>query len=398
MIGIDRDPAAIEFARARLVRYGSRFTGLHGDHRDVVALLRAVDVVVVDAVLADLGDFVLSARRPLARICVLDGRTARHANGPGIERAVGRETSWRRSQAPALRDLIATWGEGGSRDAIARAIVRRALRAAGSSRRASWRASWRRWPDRRHGAFESIPQRARSRRSASRSTTRSKGCRRSSPEPCPCSAAAEGLRSSRSIPLRIARSRRRCAASLTAASVRRGCRFAAAAGRTSSVWSHRAPSFRGPPKSRSNPRARSAKLARRGEVVMNRTAPATDRGWRNSALHREADNRYARWVVKLVLGAAIALAPLAVYLRADDVLRGNELRHRRPARPRGWLIDAERRLTIEKAVTESLRLSRSARASSWARTPGRPRASLSSLKRSSGGLRRPETPPSRPAR
>jgi hypothetical protein len=87
---------------------------------------------------------------------------------------------------------------------------------------------------------------------------------------------------------------------------------------------------------------------------MNRTASVPERGWRNSTLHREADNRYAGWVLRLVLGAAIALAPLAVYLLrtmsyvetsyAIEDLRGREAR----------LIDAERRLTIEKAVMESL--------------------------------------------
>jgi hypothetical protein len=87
---------------------------------------------------------------------------------------------------------------------------------------------------------------------------------------------------------------------------------------------------------------------------MNRPASATDRGWRNSAVHREVDNRHAVWVFKLVLGVAIALVPLAAYLLqtmsyvktsyAFEDLRGAEAR----------LIDAERRLTIEKAVLESL--------------------------------------------
>ena len=87
---------------------------------------------------------------------------------------------------------------------------------------------------------------------------------------------------------------------------------------------------------------------------MNRPASASDRGWRNSAVHREVDNRYARWVIRLVLGAAIALSPSAVYLLrtmsyvetsyAIESLRVREAR----------LIDAERRLTIEKAVMESL--------------------------------------------
>jgi len=87
---------------------------------------------------------------------------------------------------------------------------------------------------------------------------------------------------------------------------------------------------------------------------MNRPATASDRGWRNSPVHREVDNRHARWVFKVVLGVAIALAPLAVYLLqtmsyvetsyAIEDLRLQEAR----------LTNAERRLSIEKAVIESL--------------------------------------------
>jgi hypothetical protein len=87
---------------------------------------------------------------------------------------------------------------------------------------------------------------------------------------------------------------------------------------------------------------------------MSRTASATDRGWQNSTVHREVDNRHALWLVKVVVSVAIALVPLAVYLLqtmsyvetsyAIEDLRGAEAR----------LTDAERRLTIEKAVMESL--------------------------------------------
>jgi len=87
---------------------------------------------------------------------------------------------------------------------------------------------------------------------------------------------------------------------------------------------------------------------------MSRPATASDRGWRNSAVHREVDNRHARWVFKVVLGVAIALAPLAVYLLqtmsyvetsyAIEDLRRQEAR----------MNNAERRLSIEKAVIESL--------------------------------------------
>ena len=87
---------------------------------------------------------------------------------------------------------------------------------------------------------------------------------------------------------------------------------------------------------------------------MSRASTASDRGWRNSTVHREVDNRHARWVAKVVLGVAIALAPLAVYLLqsmayvetsyAIENLRGQEAR----------LNDAERRLSIEKAANEAL--------------------------------------------
>ena len=87
---------------------------------------------------------------------------------------------------------------------------------------------------------------------------------------------------------------------------------------------------------------------------MHRPASASDRGWRNNAVHREVDNRYARWVIRLVLGASIALAPLAVYLLrtmsyVETIYAIEALRVRE-----AQLIDAERRLTIEKAVMESL--------------------------------------------
>jgi 16S rRNA (cytosine1402-N4)-methyltransferase len=123
VIGIDRDPAAIEFARARLARFGDRFTGLLGDHRDVVTLLRDAGVVVVDAVLADLGissyqlddpsrGFAFSTDGPL------DMRLDPGGNGPSAADLVAT------LDASALQDIIATWGEERIAGRIARAIVR----------------------------------------------------------------------------------------------------------------------------------------------------------------------------------------------------------------------------------------------------------------------------------
>ncbi len=123
LIGIDRDPAAIGFARARLARFGDRFTSLLGDHRDVVTLLHGIDVVVVDAVFADLGissyqlddpsrGFAFSTDGPL------DMRMDQGSSGPSAADLVAT------LDASALRDIIATWGEERLAGRIARAIVR----------------------------------------------------------------------------------------------------------------------------------------------------------------------------------------------------------------------------------------------------------------------------------
>ncbi len=87
---------------------------------------------------------------------------------------------------------------------------------------------------------------------------------------------------------------------------------------------------------------------------MNRIAKASTRGWQNSAVRREVDNRHARWVFRLVGGVALALAPFAVYLLqtmsyvqtsyAIESLRGREAR----------LLEAEHRFSIERSVIESL--------------------------------------------
>lgn len=87
---------------------------------------------------------------------------------------------------------------------------------------------------------------------------------------------------------------------------------------------------------------------------MSSFAAQPARRWRNNAVHREVDNRHARWVWKVVLGVAIAVTPFAAYLLqtmtyvqtsyAIEDLRVQETR----------LFEAERRLRIERATLESL--------------------------------------------
>jgi len=120
VIGIDRDLAAIAFARARLARFGDRFVALRGDHREIASLVQGVKV---DGILADLGissyqlddpsrGFSFSSDGPL------DMRMDPQSGGPSAADLVAT------LDAAELKRLIATWGEERFAGPIARAIVR----------------------------------------------------------------------------------------------------------------------------------------------------------------------------------------------------------------------------------------------------------------------------------
>lgn len=122
VVGIDRDPEAIAFARERLSRYGDRFVALRGDHREIVALLRGAGIGTVDAVLADLGISSLqldAAARGFAFAIPgpLDMRMDPTSTDPTaadlLEALDERE----------IADLIARYGEERQARRIARAIV-----------------------------------------------------------------------------------------------------------------------------------------------------------------------------------------------------------------------------------------------------------------------------------
>jgi 16S rRNA (cytosine1402-N4)-methyltransferase len=123
VIGIDRDPAAIAFARGRLARFHLQFLPLLGDHGNLVELLHGIDVVVVDAVLADLGISSLQLDDPSRGFAFstdgpLDMRMDPESNGVSAADLVAT------LDEPGLRDVIATWGEERLAGRIARALVR----------------------------------------------------------------------------------------------------------------------------------------------------------------------------------------------------------------------------------------------------------------------------------
>src|SRR3979490_3551346 len=55
VLGIDRDDVALELARMRLARFGSRFRAVHGDFRDITRVLANAEVKHARGILADLG-------------------------------------------------------------------------------------------------------------------------------------------------------------------------------------------------------------------------------------------------------------------------------------------------------------------------------------------------------
>ena len=123
VIGIDRDPGALALARRRLGRFGNRLITIQGDHRDLVALLHGAGVVVVDAVLADLGVSSAQLDDPRRGFSFLaDGPLDMRMDPDG-----GGETAAdlvARLDEPELREVLRTWGEERMAARVARAIVR----------------------------------------------------------------------------------------------------------------------------------------------------------------------------------------------------------------------------------------------------------------------------------
>src|SRR5512144_3270016 len=55
VVGVDRDPAALELAGARLAPFGDRFTPVHAVYDELPEVMGELGLASVDAVLFDLG-------------------------------------------------------------------------------------------------------------------------------------------------------------------------------------------------------------------------------------------------------------------------------------------------------------------------------------------------------
>ena len=121
VIGIDRDPDALEQARGALSAYGDRVSLVHSDYRNLVAVLDACGIDMVDGVLADLGVSSMQLDAPdrgfsFRRDEPLDMRMDRSSGATAADMlaAVDERT---------LADVIYEFGEERHARRVARAIV-----------------------------------------------------------------------------------------------------------------------------------------------------------------------------------------------------------------------------------------------------------------------------------
>src|ERR1043166_9402216 len=55
VIGIDRDPAALDYSRKRLAHFGDRFQAFHANYQDINQVLKQAGETKASGILADLG-------------------------------------------------------------------------------------------------------------------------------------------------------------------------------------------------------------------------------------------------------------------------------------------------------------------------------------------------------
>lgn len=121
VVGIDRDPAALDRARERLAPFGDAFQGVLGNFRDIRRLLDELGIERVDGALVDLGVSSMQLDTPGR------GFSFRHAGpldmrmGPDAESL---EELLHRVDAKELTRIISRYGEERWAGPIAKAILR----------------------------------------------------------------------------------------------------------------------------------------------------------------------------------------------------------------------------------------------------------------------------------
>jgi len=121
LIGIDRDPHALELARRRLDRFGDAFVALQGDHSELKTLLASIDVDEVDRVLLDLGVSSLQLDDPRRGFSFRNDGPLDMRMDPGTDRSAADLVATLTEEE--LREILWRFGEERRARAIARAVV-----------------------------------------------------------------------------------------------------------------------------------------------------------------------------------------------------------------------------------------------------------------------------------
>jgi 16S rRNA (cytosine1402-N4)-methyltransferase len=123
LVGIDRDPHALEAARKRLSRFAGRVQLVHGNFADLQALLKELAVPVADGVLFDLGLSGLQLQRPERGFSFqVEGPLDMRMDPTQPQTAADLVN---RLSEQELADLLRRYGEEPFARRIARSIVRR---------------------------------------------------------------------------------------------------------------------------------------------------------------------------------------------------------------------------------------------------------------------------------
>ena len=121
VVGVDRDPQALDAARERLAPFGDRFTGVRAKFSEVSRLAAEAEVRAVDGVLYDLGVSSLHLDRPERGFSYRAGGPLDMRMGPDGPTAADVVNRYKEED---LARVLRTYGEERHARRVARAIVR----------------------------------------------------------------------------------------------------------------------------------------------------------------------------------------------------------------------------------------------------------------------------------